>query len=96
MRFFGDAIKKAEQECDQESKRGPASILGFLPEEFNYQQVEALRVEHKMSVKGTMKMLNNWLFRGYIKVKENDSNTQLLKYSVFIKTHSKSGEVKGS
>ena len=89
MRFFGDAIKKAEQECDQESKRGPASILGFLPEEFNYQQVEALRVEHKMSAKGTMKMLNNWLFRGYIKVKENDSNTQLLKYSVFIKTHSK-------
>ena len=88
MRFFGDAIKKAEQECDQESKRGPASILGFLPEEFNYQQVEALRVEHKMSAKGTMKMLNNWLFRGYIKVKENDSNTQLLKYSVFIKTHS--------
>ena len=92
MRFFGDAIRKAEQECDQESKRGPASILGFLPEEFNYQQVEALRVEHKMSAKGTMKMLNNWLFRGYIKVKENDSNTQLLKYSVFIKTHSKSGE----
>ena len=92
MRFFGDAIKKAELECDQESKRGPASILGFLPEEFNYQQVEALRVEHKMSAKGTMKMLNNWLFRGYIKVKERDSNTQLLKYSVFIKTHSKSGE----
>ena len=92
MRFFGDAIKKAEQECDQESKRGPASILGFLPEEFNYQQVEALRVEHKMSAKGTMKMLNNWLFRGYIKVKENDSNTQLLKYSVFNKTHSKSAE----
>jgi len=87
MRFFGDAIKKAEQECDQESKRGPASILGFLPEEFNYQQVEALRVEYKMSAKGTMKMLNNWLFRGYIKVKEKDSNTQLLKYSVFIKTH---------
>ena len=87
MRFFGDAIKKAELECDQESKRGPASILGFLPEEFNYQQVEALRVEHKMSAKGTMKMLNNWLFRGYIRVKEKDSNTQLLKYSVFIKTH---------
>ena len=87
MRFFGDAIKKAELECDQESKRGPASILGFLPEKFNYQQVEALRVEHKMSAKGTMKMLNNWLFRGYIKVKEKDSNTQLLKYSVFIKTH---------
>nr|WP_302231409.1 hypothetical protein [uncultured Prevotella sp.] len=88
MRFFGDAIKKAERDGDQESKKGPASILAFLPDKFSYQQVEALRVEHKMSAKGTMKMLNNWLFRGYIKVKEKDSNTQLLKYSVFIKTHS--------
>ena len=92
MRFFGDAIKKAEIEGEQESKRGPSSILGLLPEEFNYQQVEALRAEYKMKANGTMKMLNNWLYRGYIKVKENDSNTQLLKYSVFIKTHSKSGD----
>ena len=89
MRFFGDAIKKAEIEGEQESKRGPSSILGLLPEEFNYQQVEALRAEYKMKANGTMKMLNNWLYRGYIKVKENDSNTQLLKYSVFIKTHFK-------
>ena len=89
MRFFGDAIKKAEIEGEQESKRGPSSILGLLPEEFNYQQVEALRAEYKMKANGTMKMLNNWIYRGYIKVKENDSNTQLLKYSVFIKTHSK-------
>ena len=82
MRFFGDAIKKAEIEGEQESRRGPSSILGLLPEEFNYQQVENLRVENKMNANGTMKMLNNWLYRGYIKVKKNDSNTQLLKYSV--------------
>ena len=89
MRFFGDAIKKAEIEGEQESRRGPSSILGLLPEEFNYQQVENLRIENKMNANGTMKMLNNWLYRGYIKVKKNDSNTQLLKYSVFIKTHQK-------
>ena len=89
MRFFGDAIKKAEIEGEQESRRGPSSILGLLPEEFNYQQVENLRVENKMNANGTMKMLNNWLYRGYIKVKKDDSNTQLLKYSVFIKTHQK-------
>ena len=89
MRFFGDAIKKAEIEGEQESRRGPSSILGLLPEVFNYQQVENLRVENKMNANGTMKMLNNWLYRGYIKVKKNDSNTQLLKYSVFIKTHQK-------
>ena len=87
MRFFGDAIKKAELEGEQESKRGPSSILGLLPEEFNYQQVEALRVENNMNAHGTLKMLNNWLHRRYIKVKKNDSDTQLLKYSVFIKTH---------
>ena len=78
MRFFGDAIKKAEIEGEQESRRGPSSILGLLPEEFNYQQVENLCVENKMNANGTMKMLNNWLYRGYIKVKKNDSNTQFL------------------
>ncbi len=31
MRFFGDAIKKAERDGDQESKKGPASILHSCP-----------------------------------------------------------------
>ena len=88
MRFFGDAIKKAELECDQESKRGPASILGFLPEEFNYQQVESLRLKNDMNAKGTAKMLRNWLHRGYIEKEESDSVTQKLSDSVYFKTHS--------
>ena len=87
MRFFGDAIKKAEREGDQESKKGPASILAFLPDKFSYQQVESLRLKNDMNAKGTAKMLRNWLHRGYIEKEECDSVTQKLSDSVYFKTH---------
>ena len=87
MRFFGDAIKKAERDGDQESKKGPASILAFLPDKFNYQQVESLRLKNDMNAKGTAKMLRNWLHRGYIEKEESDSVTQKLSDSVYFKTH---------
>ena len=95
MRFFGDAIKKAEREGDQESKKGPASILAFLPDKFSYQQVESLRLKNDMNAKGTAKMLRNWLHRGYIEKEESDSVTQKLSDSVtqklsdsvYFKTH---------
>ena len=87
MRFFGDAIKKAEREGDQESKKGPASILAFLPDKFSYQQVENLRLKNDMNAKGTAKMLRNWLHRGYIEKEESDSVTQKLSDSVYFKTH---------
>ena len=87
MRFFGDAIKKAERDGDQESKKGPASILAFLPDKFSYQQVETLRLKNDMNAKGTAKMLRNWLHRGYIEKEESDSMTQKLSDSVYFKTH---------
>ena len=87
MRFFGDAIKKAEREGDQESKKGPASILAFLPDKFSYQQVESLRLKNDMNAKGTAKMLRNRLHRGYIEKEESDSVTQKLSDSVYFKTH---------
>ena len=87
MRFFGDAIKKAERDGDQESKKGPASILAFLPDKFSYQQVESLRLKNEMNAKGTAKMLRNWLRRGYIEKEESDSVTQKLSDSVYFKTH---------
>ena len=88
MCFFGDAIKKAERDGDQESKKGPASILAFLPDKFSYQQVESLRLKNDMNAKGTAKMLKNWLHRGYIEKEESDSVTQKLSDSVYFKTHS--------
>ena len=90
MRFFGDAIKKAMREGDQESKKGPSSILEFLPEKFNYQQVESLRLKNDMNAKGTTKMLRNWIRRGYIEIEKSDSVTQKLSDSVYFKTYPKS------
>ena len=87
MRFFGDAIKKAEKEGEQESKRGPASILALLPDEFSFRQVESMRADNGMKTKGTAKMLRNWVSRGYIQIKENGSVTQKLSDSVFIKLY---------
>ena len=85
MRFFGDAIKRANDTGEKSSKRGPSNMLMQLPDEFTYQQVIDLRVANGMSQKGTSKMLGNWKDRHYIRVKENDSVPQFLSSSVFIK-----------
>ena len=85
MRFFGDAIKRANDTGEKSSKRGPSNMLMQLPDEFTYQQVIDLRVANGMSQKGTSKMLGNWKDRHYIRAKENDSVPQFLNSSVFIK-----------
>ena len=85
MRFFGDAIKRANDTGEKSSKRGPSNMLMQLPDEFTYQQVIDLRVANGMSQKGTSKMLGNWKDRHYIRAKENDSVPQFFSSSVFIK-----------
>ena len=85
MRFFGDAIKRANDTGEKSSKRGPSNMLMQLPDEFTYQQVIDLRVANGMSQKGTSRMLGNWKDRHYIRAKENDSVPQFLSSSVFIK-----------
>ena len=85
MRFFGDAIKRANDTGEKSSKRGPSNMLMQLPDEFTYQQVMDLRVAHGMDTKGTNKMLRNWRGRSYIRYKDPDSVTQKLSNSVFIK-----------
>ena len=85
MRFFGDAIKRANDTGEKSSKRGPSNMLMQLPDEFTYQQVMDLRVAHGMDTRGTNKMLRNWRGRSYIRYKDPDSVTQKLSNSVFIK-----------
>ena len=85
MRFFGDAIKRANDTGEKSSKRGPSNMLMQLPDEFTYQQVIDLRVARGMDKKGTSRMLGNWKERHYIKVKDSDSVPQKFSSSVFIK-----------
>ena len=85
MRFFGDAIKRANDTGEKSSKRGPSNMLMQLPDEFTYQQVIDLRVARGMDKKGTSRMLGNWKDRHYIKVKDSNSVPQKFSSSVFIK-----------
>ena len=92
MRFFGDAIKRANDTGEKSSKRGPSNMLMQLPDEFTYQQVIDLRVARGMDKKGTSRMLGNWKERHYIKVKDSDSVPQKFSSSVFIKLKFRKGE----
>ena len=85
MRFFGDAIKRANDTGEKSSKRGPSNMLMQLPDEFTYQQVIDLRVARGMDKKGTSRMLGNWKERHYIKVKDSNSVPQKFSSSIFIK-----------
>ena len=67
MRFFGDAIKRANFSNEKSSKRGPANLLQQLPDVFTYQQAEYLRSQLGMDKKGTPSMLRNWVNRNYIR-----------------------------
>ena len=92
MRFFGDAIKRANDTGEKSSKRGPSNMLMQLPDEFTYQQVIDLRVARGMDKKGTSRMLGNWKERHYIKAKDSDSVPQKFSSSVFIKLKFRKGE----
>ena len=76
MRFFGDAIVKAEDGGVKSSRRGPANLLQLLPDEFSYQEAMAIRLEYGLGQKGTRVMINNWVHRGYIERKSFQSASQ--------------------
>ena len=67
MKFFGDAIKRANGSDEKTSKRGPASLLQQLPDVFSFQQAEFLRSQLWMNRSGTVSMLRNWVNRNYVK-----------------------------
>ena len=76
MRFFGDAIAKAEDGGVKSSRRGPTNLLQLLPDEFSYQEAMAIRLEYGLGQKGTRVMINNWVHRGYIERKSFQSASQ--------------------
>ena len=76
MRFFGDAIAKAEDGGVKSSRRGPANLLQLLPDEFSYQEAMVIRLEYGLGQKGTRVMINNWVHRGYIERKSFQSASQ--------------------
>ena len=67
MIFWGDQIRHADDDIPT-SKRGPQSLLDFLPESFTLEDAKRVREQHGRSNKGQSckKMINTWINRHYV------------------------------
>ena len=74
MRYFGDAIARAEDEGVKSSKRGPKNLLQELPDEFTLQQAQEVRTKNGLAPEGARHMVNTWTNRKYIKRIASDNN----------------------
>ena len=66
VKVFGDMFKGGEALPDDMQKSGPKNMLDDLPNPFNEQQLEALRLQIGKSKEGTKHQLNVWKNRGFI------------------------------
>ena len=67
MMLFGDLIRDADGDV-QMSKRGPQSLLDFLPETFTVDDARRVRQERGLSNEGyhCIRMIRTWINRGYV------------------------------
>ncbi len=66
VQVFGDMFKGVENTSDETQKSGPKNMLDDLPDPFNEQQLEALRLSLGKRKEGTKHLLNIWRYRGFI------------------------------
>ena len=66
VKIFGDLFKGGDATEDDSQKRGPKNMLDSLPNTFNEQQLEALRVESGKSKQGTKHQISSWKSRKFI------------------------------
>lgn len=65
MKFWGDMIRNAENDVIT-SKRGPQSLLDFLPEEFTIEDAKKVRIKRGMDTEKTGNMVSTWKKRNYV------------------------------
>ena len=65
MKFWGDMIRNAENDVIT-SKRGPQSLLDFLPDEFTIEDAKKVRIKRGMDAENAVKMVRNWKSRNYV------------------------------
>ena len=66
MTIFADMLKEGDICISEVVKSGPKNMLDSLPNSFNEQQLEALRVELGKSKDGTKNQLYKWTHREFI------------------------------
>ena len=63
---FGDMFKGGNAQSEDMQQGGPKNMLDSLPDTFNEQQLEALRLSSGKSAEGTKHQLRVWKCRGFI------------------------------
>ena len=66
LQVFGDMLKDGDTSTSEAAKAGPKNMLEDLPDTFNEQQLEALRISADKSKEGTNRQLRVWMYRGFI------------------------------
>ena len=70
MQLFADMLSQDADVVSEAQRRGPKNMLDDLPNEFNEQQLEALRMQMGKSKEGTKNQLYKWVFRKFITYNE--------------------------
>ncbi len=65
MKIWGDKIRHADDDI-QISKRGPQSLLTFLPERFTEDDAKHVRTKLGMNIEKTGNMISTWKKRHYV------------------------------
>ena len=66
MQVFADMLNLSDNQLSEAQRRGPKNMLDSLPDNFNEQQLEALRTSLGKSAEGTNAQLRQWVFRKFI------------------------------
>ena len=66
VHVFGDMFKGGDMPVEETEKCGPKNMLNSLPDTFNEQQLNALRISLGKPEKGTAHQLSVWKNRGFI------------------------------
>ena len=67
MMFFGEQIRHADDDIPT-SKRGPQSLLDFLPDDFSLDDAKRVRRKEGLNNEGDscIRMIRNWVNRGFV------------------------------
>ncbi len=71
MQLFADMLSQDADVVSEAQRRGPKNMLDDLPNEFNEQQLDALRTQMGKSKEGTKNQLYKWVFRKFITYNEH-------------------------
>ena len=89
MMFFGEQIRHADDDIPT-SKRGPQSLLDFLPDDFSLDDAKRVRRKEGLNNEGDscIRMIRNWVNRGFViqysefsfkKASKEDNNSKKVK-----------------